>query len=95
MCLDLPMQVTIEIPEAEGRELSAKLGDLNRAALESLAARGYELRILSLAQVRKLMGYDNRWDAEDLLARHGVWPGMDSQDLAHDLDCLEKFAPKG
>jgi len=85
------MELILELPDAEAGELSSGLGDLKRATIESLAATGYREGVLSLGQVQRVMGFDNRWDAEAVLKKHGVWPGMTVEDVLQDIETLETF----
>jgi len=85
------MELTLKIPDAEAGELSSGLGDLKRATIESLAATGYREGVLSLGQVQRVMGFDNRWDAEAVLKKHGVRPAYDLEDLEEDRRTLERL----
>jgi len=85
------MELTLQLPDAEASELSAKLGDLNRAALEALVARGYREGVLNLAQVGLLMNLDNRWEAEKMLAELGAWPGQSVEEVLEDAKTVSKF----
>jgi len=85
------VQVTLEISETEAETLASKFGDLSLAAKGGLAARAYEQEIFSLEQVRRFMGFDNRWDAQDLLSQHGVWPGYTLEDLENDRETMASF----
>jgi len=85
------MKLTFEIPDAEAAILVTKLGDLNRAALEILATQGYRERILSTKQVRLLLGFDNRRETEELLAKLGVWPGLTVEEILDDAETASKF----
>ena len=59
--------------------------------MEALAAEAYEQDVLSLEQVRRLLGLESRWDVQAVLARHKVWPGSTVQDVQSDLATLEKI----
>jgi hypothetical protein len=85
------MTVTLNIPEELSGELTNKLGNLGRAALEALAAKAYEQDCLSLEQVRSLLDLESRWEAQSLLSRLGVWPGTTVEDLRCDLATLDRF----
>ena len=87
------MILTLNIPDDLGADLTAKLGEPSLAALEALAGRAYESGHFSLEQVRRLLGFPTRWEAQALLTRLGVWPGTTEADLASDLAALEKVFP--
>jgi hypothetical protein len=85
------MTVTLTIPEEVSRELTAGFSNPGRIALEALAAEAYEKDVLSLEQVRLLLGVESRWEAQEVLARHGVWPGATVADALADLAALENL----
>lgn len=37
-----------------------------------------------------MLGLGSRWEAQDVLSRHGVWPGTTEEDLHSDLGTLGK-----
>ncbi|MEO6789259.1 MAG: hypothetical protein ABI318_24305 [Chthoniobacteraceae bacterium] len=61
------------------------LPSLDRAAPEGLVSAG----ALSLAQVRELLGFASRWEAQDFLASFGSWPDYDPETLSAELSPLE------
>lgn len=80
------MQLTLKIPD----EFSAAVfGDPSRVALEALAAKAYETNIFSLEQVRVMLELPSRWETQEILSRHRVWPGTTVQDVLADMDTLE------
>lgn len=82
------MQITLQIPD----ELSAaKFGDPSRVALEALAAKAYEMNIFSLEQVRNMLELPSRWETQEVLSRHRVWPGTTVNDVLADMDALESM----
>ena len=86
------VELTFTIPDELTAPLRAAHGDdLGRAALEKLALDGYRSGKLSRYQVQKLLGFDNRYDAEDWLGRNGASPGYTLSDLQGDRDALDKL----
>jgi hypothetical protein len=67
------MVLTLDLPE----ELLAALGeegrDLPRAALEAIALEAYRERRLTTAQLRRLLGFDSRYELDGFLKKHEVW----------------------
>jgi Uncharacterised protein family (UPF0175) len=78
------MQVTIELPEDIAQQLAAGWHDLSRATLESLALEGYRARKLTTEQVRRLLGFESRYDLESFLKEHGVWIEHTAADLERE-----------
>jgi hypothetical protein len=88
------MTLSIDIPAELEAELKQSLGpDLNRAALESLVAEGYRTRKLGIGQVRRLLGFASRFDAEEWLAARGLHWNYGLDDLEADRVALETLFP--
>ena len=83
------MTIELAIPPALIETLRQRLPSLDRAALEGLALEGYRHGALSLAQVRELLGFASRWEAQEFLASFGSWPDYDPETLAAELSPLE------
>jgi hypothetical protein len=83
------MKMVLEIPDDEiSAELTRRLDSPARAALEALAAAAYGQNILSLEQVRRLLGLETAWQAKSILSRHGSWPAMSLEDFHQDMAAL-------
>ena len=83
------MKMVLEIPDEISEELTRKLDNPARVALEALAAAAYGQGVLSLEQVRRLLGLESGWAARVVLAKHGSWPGMTVEDFREDMAVLE------
>ena len=83
------MTLELAISPALIETLRQRLPSLDRAALEGLALEGYRHGALSLAQVRELLGFASRWEAQEFLASFGSWPDYDPETLAAELSPLE------
>jgi len=55
------------------RRISAKWKDLPRAALESLALEAYRSRVLTAAQLRRLLVFETRKKVDALLKEHEIF----------------------
>jgi hypothetical protein len=66
------MQINLEIPD----EISATFGSdphsVRRAFLEGLALEGVRSGRLSRGQVRRLLGFETRYEVDGFLKDHGV-----------------------
>ena len=86
------MTLTLEIPDSVSEKLSDVSNEcLEKQALEGIAANGYAEGKLSLKQVRIMLNLEDRWEAEALLSKYGVWPGTTVEDLKSDMATLDKF----
>ncbi len=66
------MSLSIDIPDDVRGALEGRWGDLSRRLAESLALEGYQQGLLSVAQVRRLLGFASRWEAQQFLGSHGA-----------------------
>ena len=87
------MQVTFTVPDEMVSGLAGDSDDLSRIALEAFAVQGYRCRRLSAFEVRQLLGHASRWETENFLAAHEVWPGLTEEDLAEELKRIKVSQP--
>lgn len=82
------MRLDLQIPQSLLATLQDSLPDLETAALEGLALEGYRRGVLSLAQVRELLGLSSRWEAQEFLAAFGMWPDYAADTISSELEPL-------
>ena len=63
--------------------------------MEHIALNGYTKGTLSRFQVQRLLGFDNRWDTEDWLGRHGASVQYSLADLDADRATLDRLLGPG
>ncbi len=85
------MNITLELPEDIARQLSTEWDDLSRAALEGLALEAYRARKLSSDQMRRLLGFETRFELDGFLKQHGVWLDYSIDDLQRDRETHERL----
>ena len=85
------MQVTLEIPDDISSALESHGRDLPRQALEALAVEGYRTGALSETQVRRLLGFETRFEVHALLKEHRVSLRYTEADLEQDLAAHRKL----
>jgi predicted HTH domain antitoxin len=85
------MNLLLELPDELA---SAGIDDPSRIAMEALASKAYENGAFSLEQVRRMLSLPTRWEAQEVLSRHHVWPGTTIEDLSNDLAVLESIGVK-
>lgn len=78
------MTITVDIPEEIAARLIAAGQDPARAALEAIALEGYRNDRLTEAEIRRLLGFENRLDVHRFLKEHGAFLPYTAADLAHD-----------
>jgi predicted HTH domain antitoxin len=79
------MDVTIRLPEDISESLEGRWGNVPRHALETIAVEGYRTGALTESQVRRLLGYETRFDVHALLKEHKVPLNYTEADLEEDL----------
>jgi hypothetical protein len=79
-------QVTFELPEDIAQHLTSAWNDLPRLALEGLALEAYRERKLTTSQLRRLLGYQTRFEVDGFLKQHGVELEYTLEDLERDRE---------
>lgn len=85
------MDITVSIPD----DLASRFGtatEIERRALEALAIEAFKLGHLSLAELRRLLGFETRDALDGFLKAHGVFESFGLEDLERDR---EGFAVTG
>ncbi|MGH9453800.1 MAG: UPF0175 family protein [Terriglobia bacterium] len=88
------MQITVELPDDVAQGLKAKVKDLPRAVLESVALEGYRSGALTEEQVRRILGYGTRIQVDSFLKGHGVYLAYTLEDLDRDTETSREFSSR-
>ena len=89
------MSVSIEVPDDIRNALESQWGDLSRHLRESMALDGYRQGLLSLAQVRRMLGLATRWDVQEFLGRRGIAVfDFDPSELDREAELQEAAASR-
>jgi len=84
------MQITLELPEDIAQGLGSRWKDLPRAALESLALEAYRTQALTMAQLRRLLGFETRMQVDAFLKEHEVYD-FTAADFEQDRETLRQL----
>ena len=84
------MEVTINLPEDVAQRLQAQWGDVSRHVLEELVLDGYRARILGESDIRRLLGFETRFEVHDFLCEHHV-PYYTLADLQRDRETSQRL----
>jgi hypothetical protein len=87
---DVAMQITLELPEDIAQGLGSRWKDLPRAALESLALEAYRTQALTMAQLRRLLGFETRMQVDAFLKEHEVYD-FTAADFEQDRETLRQL----
>jgi hypothetical protein len=85
------MQVAIELPEDIAQELRAKWNDLPRHTLEALALEGYRSGALTESQVRRVLGFETRWQVNAFLRERGVYYNYTPSEMDQEIAANERL----
>lgn len=86
------MEVKIELPDDIERCLQTEWGDVSRHTIETLAVEGYRTRALNRAQVRRMLGFETRAQADEFLSCHGLPFDYTVEDFEHDTEASRHLA---
>ncbi len=85
------MRVTLDLPHELSAALSTSGPDLSRNALEAIALEAYRERKLTTAQLRRVLGFESRYELDGFLKRHEVWLDYSWQDLEQDREAHRRL----
>lgn len=85
------MQVAIELPEDIAEGLRAKWKDLPRHTLEALALEGYRSGALTESQVRRVLGFKTRMEANSFLRDHGIYYDYTPSEIDQEIRANERL----
>jgi len=85
------MTVTVSLPD---ELLSQDDNEISRKVLEQVALDGFRSGQLTTAQVRRILGFESRFEVYDFLAAHGVpWVDYSVEDAERERALLKKVLP--
>jgi hypothetical protein len=79
-------QLSLSLPDELSAALSGFGQELPRAALEALALEAYRERKLTTAQLRRILGFETRYQLDGFLKEHEVWLDYALRDLEQDRE---------
>jgi predicted HTH domain antitoxin len=79
------MRVTIQLPDDISAALEEQWDDVPRRSLEAIAVEAYRTGALTDSQVRRLLGFESRFQVHALLKEHHVPLQYTVADLEDDL----------
>jgi predicted HTH domain antitoxin len=78
------MEVTFTMPDRLAERLEDRGGDLSKRALESVVADAYREEVLTLGEVREVLGHSTRLETEQFLKDRGILLKMTDEELEED-----------
>ena len=86
------MEVLLQVPDDLAEKLRAHWPDLPRRVLESLAADAYRAKVLTSAEVQRMLGLETRWDTDAFLKREGAYLRYTEKDFQQDIETLRRLS---
>ena len=84
------MNLTVHIPDEIAGNLGGG-GDLSRRVLEGFALEEYKSQRISKAQLRRLLGFETRYELDDFLKAHHAGANVTIEDVRRDLQDLKSL----
>lgn len=86
------MNVLLQVPDDIVERLQVRLEDLPRHALESLAADSYRAKLLTSAEVQRMLGFQTRWQTDEFLKEKEAFLHYTAADLDQDIETFRKLS---
>jgi hypothetical protein len=88
------MHLQLDIPDDVLKALSKGQNVDARVALEAVALEGYRSRRLSEEQVRRMLGFESRFDVHAFLKANDTYLNYDIVELEKDIATLDRLAER-
>ena len=85
------MELTVQIPDDLATRMSASGGDLSRRALEALALEEFKGGHITKPELRRLLGFESRYQLDGFLKAHDVYEDYTLEDLEQELEGLSRL----
>ena len=85
------MDLTVTLPDDLAVRLSAGGADLERRALEALAAEGFRAGQLTKPDLRRLLGFETGHEIDGFLKEHEVFEPYTLADLERERRVLDQL----
>ena len=85
------MNLTVHLPDDLAARLAADGADLERRALEALAAEEYRAGRLTKPDLRRLLGFETGHEIDGFLKEHDIHDGITPEELSRQLETLDRL----
>ena len=80
------MEVTVQIPDDIANRMTDAGGDLPRKVLEGLALQEYKSGHITDPELRRLLGFQTRYELDGFLKSHGIYADYTMEDLERERE---------
>ena len=84
------MEIAIHLPDDIAQRVQAQWEDIPRHVLESFVLDGFRARVLTTEDVRRLLGFETKFEVHDFLKAYEV-PFYTLADLEHDRETSRRL----
>ncbi len=84
-------QVTLDLPDELAQALSSQAATLPRAVFEAAAVEAYRERKITTAQLRRILGFEDRYELDGFLKAREVWLDYTIEDYERERELLRKM----
>jgi hypothetical protein len=84
------MEIAIHLPDDIAQRVQAQWEDIPRHVLESFVLDGFRARVLTTEDVRRLLGFETKFEVHGFLKVHEV-PFYTLADLEHDRETSRRL----
>jgi hypothetical protein len=85
------MNLTLRIPDDMVARLAAAGSDLERRALEAFGLAEYQAGRLTPSELRRLLGFETRYELDGFLKAHGAFEEYTLADLDREQQVLDRL----
>jgi len=78
------MDVAFSMPDRLAERLRNQWGDLSERALQAIVAEAYREEVLTLGEVREILGHSTRLETDRFLKERGILLEMTEEELEED-----------
>jgi len=86
------MQITIDLPQDIEQRLQTHLDTLSRHALEAIAVEAYKSRLITTAEVQRMLQLPSHLAADAFLKQHEAYIPYTLEDIQQDIQAIEQIA---
>ena len=84
------MSLVLPIPDDLAERLGAA-GDVARRALEAFGIAEYQAERMAESELRRLVGFDTRYELDGFLRERGVFHAYTMEDLRREQETLDRL----
>ncbi len=88
------MNITIPVPSDIEQRLQAHLGNLSQKAVEAVAVEAYRSKLISAAEVQRMLQLPSRLATDTFLKEHGAYLHFTETDIEQDLEAIDRTLAK-